>query len=840
MPRIVFDGIFTGGTGFLLVDAFAKATVLLCLAAFLATVLRHSAAAVRHRLWSLALCGVILLPLLSLAFPGWTIPALPATTGSVATSAYREDRTTKLKASQEVSPGGSEDIPEIRQPTNPSRRATARQSFGTTDDAQRVWGWLISLWLLGFLVFALPVLTAVLRNEWRRRHAGLVLDQNWLSLLDAVRRQLTLHRQVELRTTSEPCVPVTWGVLRPVVLLPDRAEQWPEPTRRLVLLHELTHVKRWDVGYQLIGRLAAAIYWFHPLAWYALHRLRTECECACDDHVVHLGVRRIDYAQQLVDLARALRGTGLSAAVPLTRKTTLEQRIRALLDDRRAHQPLSHGAAKVLLACGLVVLTGLAVVHLGPLAAGQQPGRSPGSAAAVNSARSDPPAPSANGFIHETYTFPITVTGRALDPAGKPVPGAHVYLVSRRADYKRIAETITDAGGRYEFRNVPLPIERANTVTGRDLGVFQVFGSAEGHGFGWRPEKVFYPQPKPANIANQVEHRDPPGHFEAEDSIALDLTLPPPARLAGVIIDDRGKALENVHLEIRECEYLKVIDNVFPGWKLDALNETDSVPTAIKVRTTDTRGRFEFNGLPVDCRFWIHVRAKNFPWRSFFAATTDGPQPDHDGAPVLTGEIKLVMETAIDVPIKMVFGDTGTPAPKVAVQAAAGLVNVLETTDGQGQATLRLPPGKYRMENLPARGTPYLVTEGELIVGTTPSAKPFVASLRPAGIVEVTVLDAETGAGIPDVDVWQAAADGRRERLVYRSWEVATRIAWAESPRTDEHGKLRALVEPGKLRIGVGLESYPRSHEVVEAGGQDLECRPGETVSLKFTLRKHR
>ena len=116
-----------------------------------------------------------------------------------------------------------------------------------------------------------------------------------------------------------PLIPMTWGVLRPVVLLPEQAQQWPEPARRLVLLHELAHIKRWDVGFQLIGRLATAVYWFHPLAWYALHRLRAECECACDDYVVHLGARRTDYAQQLVELARSLRAASLTAAVPLTR-----------------------------------------------------------------------------------------------------------------------------------------------------------------------------------------------------------------------------------------------------------------------------------------------------------------------------------------------------------------------------------------------------------------------------------------------------------------------------------------------------------------------------------------
>ena len=114
-----------------------------------------------------------------------------------------------------------------------------------------------------------------------------------------------------------------------------------------------------------------------------------------------------------------------------------------------------------------------------------------------------------------------------------------------------------------------------------------------------------------------------------------------------------------------------------------------------------------------------------------------------------------------------------------------------------------------------------------------------MAKLRPAGILEVTVVDAETGAGVPDVDLWQQTdPDGHRQLLYFRSWEVATRIAWVERPRTDARGKLRALVEPGKHRIGVGLESYPRGQQAVESGGQEVEFRPGETVQLKFTMRK--
>ncbi len=454
---------------------------------------------------------------------------------------------------------------------------------------------------------------------------------------------------------------------------------------------------------------------------------------------------------------------------------------------------------------------------------------------------SPPRAPAPSPPLPRVYTHPITVTGRAFDPDGKPVAGATVYLISRRADYKRIAETRTDADGRYAFRDALLPIQRADTVTERDSGVFQVFGQADGLGFAWRPEKWYEPRPRLPNLPQTPDFRDPPSHYEADAPIVLDLHYTPAARFSGTIADDRGNPLPNVRLEIRGCESLHTVDNVITGWTLGALNEPDSVPPSVKVRTTDARGRFEFTDLPEDCRFSIGVRAQGFPNRWISAATTQEPQPDHDGGPVYTGDFRLTLETALDVPISMVFADTGKPAPKVLVQAVRGLVNVAKTSDDQGHATLRLPPGTYRMENWPAVGTPYLPTECKLVVTEQSPASPFVASLRRAAEIEVTVVDAATGTGIPGVDLWQRADAGRpRERLVVRSFELATRVARRDSPRTDARGKARAFVEPGKHRIGVGLEAYPPGAQVVEADGQDVECRAGETATLKFTLRSGR
>ena len=72
-------------------------------------------------------------------------------------------------------------------------------------------------------------------------------------MLADVSAQLSLRRLVELRSSRETDVPLSYGFLRPVVLLPAESSEWSGERRRVVLLHELIHVKRLDALFCLIG-----------------------------------------------------------------------------------------------------------------------------------------------------------------------------------------------------------------------------------------------------------------------------------------------------------------------------------------------------------------------------------------------------------------------------------------------------------------------------------------------------------------------------------------------------------------------------------------------------------
>lgn len=165
-------------------------------------------------------------------------------------------------------------------------------------------------------------------------------------------------------------MPMTWGALRPVVLLPAVARSWPAARRREVLLHELAHVRRGDWAARLMAALICAMHWFNPLAWLAARRLRDEQELACDDAVLASGARPSDYAAHLLDVARGLRTPFVTAGatVAMARPSQLTGRLLAVLDDSRAHVAgASIRSARAVWCAGL-----LAVLPLGAAAPGVQ------------------------------------------------------------------------------------------------------------------------------------------------------------------------------------------------------------------------------------------------------------------------------------------------------------------------------------------------------------------------------------------------------------------------------------------------------------------------------------
>jgi len=223
------------------------------------------------------------------------------------------------------------------------------------------------------------------------------------------------RRVVVLRSHTENA-PMTWGFGRPVILLPDEAEGWQPDRLRAVLLHELAHIHRGDYLAQILGRLACAVYWFHPLVWIAARRLRVEGEHACDDLVLQCDSRPSDYASHLLAIARGRRvSSGLStASVPMARISQLEGRLRAILDHSRNRRIVTRREVRLFGLFIAISLLSLSAVRPGPrIALGQT---SPTQAIA-----------------RETQDVPtMQVTGQVRDGKGQPIANAGVVILGRR------------------------------------------------------------------------------------------------------------------------------------------------------------------------------------------------------------------------------------------------------------------------------------------------------------------------------------------------------------------------------------------------------------------------
>lgn len=193
--------------------------------------------------------------------------------------------------------------------------------------------------------------------------AGEPADSRWLALLTnaASAHEIASHA-VTLRFSRSCRVPMTWGVRRPIILLPASARRWSASRGRAVLLHELAHVMERDATFRLAIAALGVLLWFHPAIWLVAARLASASEEEADDHVLQRGVRPSDYAELLADTLSMVRGPRWASALGGATHSQLRARLARVVDvDRPLGAPGRRVvAAAILLALGAVVPAGTA------------------------------------------------------------------------------------------------------------------------------------------------------------------------------------------------------------------------------------------------------------------------------------------------------------------------------------------------------------------------------------------------------------------------------------------------------------------------------------------------
>lgn len=385
-----------------------KATLFLALTAGAAYALRRYSAAVRHHVWTLGIVGSLTLPLLTLLLPSWhsTVLGNAAKLWGPAHAAAQNPAFPKL-------PGMTIDA------------ATASPFSGQLSKLT------LLLWLLGALFVMLQLVGALVRLAWVSARSTPVVGDDWGQMVLGFCKPLGIARRVQLLQCADTwSMPLTWGVVRPRIVLPAGAKEWSPDRRRVVLSHELAHIARHDWLVQICAELARSLYWFHPLVWHATASLRNESERACDDAVLNVGINASDYANQLLDLARTLRNAhrGGSAALAIARPSNLERRFIAMLNPTLNRRKLYPGARLLVRIAALCLLLPLAALRL--------------------------PGQNLSGKF----------TGTILDPSGGAIPNATIIMTNHKGNSCAPSQalppctvdmTTSDADGGFVFKALP-------------------------------------------------------------------------------------------------------------------------------------------------------------------------------------------------------------------------------------------------------------------------------------------------------------------------------------------------------------------------------------------------
>jgi len=346
-------------------DVTLKVTILLAAAGIARLLLRRMSAAGRHALTTLALAGAALLPLLAPLVPRLRVPLLayPFPKPGI-------ERPAPAVAREEVAKGKPEDF---RGASSFAASRTVRRSEPAVSGGaaipsrsfeqpiaspRRPMTWpqtAFVVWALGAAYALARLATGTMRVRHIARHARPVFDLDWILAKDELSQRLGLTGPVRLLKSDGVAVAMTYGAAPPLLLLAADADRWTPERRRLVLLHELAHVKRRDWISLLLAEVVRAIYWFHPLVWGAVGLARKDCEKACDDLVLAFGTKPSVYAAHLLGIVRSLpRRPRLLPAVPMARPSQFESRMRAILDGRRPRRGLSAVEAS-LIGAGMFV-----------------------------------------------------------------------------------------------------------------------------------------------------------------------------------------------------------------------------------------------------------------------------------------------------------------------------------------------------------------------------------------------------------------------------------------------------------------------------------------------------
>jgi beta-lactamase regulating signal transducer with metallopeptidase domain len=764
MPTTWFELAFASLSHSELLAWLVKLTAL-CLAAAVAVALfQRRSPALAHHIWIWAIIGICLLPLLTLIVPQWSLRVMPEAEDERQTVRRADDRV----ASADNLPSGALPEIELRESnegkasqaptTSPSPVSTfgGKQAEDTAESplsqvsvettkapSSSGSGWFHLGWpqttcliwafgafgLLTRLAFALLEMTRLVKRSPQA-------SPELRSTVDEIAESLQVLQRYNVRTLASAAMPMACWLGRWLILLPEDIVDWPADIRRTVIAHELGHIARRDAWSDFLVQIVWRTVWFHPLLWLARHSVPRLRERACDEWVLSTGrIGPREYADHLLEVVTRCAQPVTTMAPAMARGHELERRLRAIVSTRPFSWSRGPAARIVTVACCLLLSGLLAATRAAPTSPLPGSGEQMGSASSVILRRSaEPVAADAPA---------ITVSGVVVTPEGKPVPEAivllraespHFYSMGLQHGRQLLAETRTDAQGRFLLEKIGIPLRHASQIKQllANQGGARLLVWADGRALAWAEVKGL------------------------TQKAPLRIVLAPEAKVMGVVHDKTGKGVGGVRITMagitKETNYSNQM--FLEGDDLRLFFMEGSPEGTL----TNKDGRFALHHLPTDRRIAVHLTKPGWEGQSLFVDTGDSGSKEMNSNPGNKDKPTPVQHSPMDMTIEAgqvaevrVLDHTGHPVPGGGIQvsdsknfgAGWGDVNL------RGEAQICIAkPGIYAFTYT---GDPLTA---ELGTRVTAEFKPNDKSRRvelwlpESKWLSGKVLDAETGKGI--------------------------------------------------------------------------------------------
>jgi beta-lactamase regulating signal transducer with metallopeptidase domain len=208
------------------------------------------------------------------------------------------------------------------------------------------------VWFIGMCICGLFFLLMYFRNRREFRTSLPITEDRITTWM----MNHTLRRHIQIRQSDRIQTPLTYGIIRPIILLPKGTEQLDELHLQFILTHEYVHIRRFDALTKLVFIAALCVHWFNPLVWIMVMLANRDLELSCDETVIRLsgGSTKLKsaYAMTLLDLETEKRSFS-----PLTshfNKNIMKERMVSIMKAKRTS--IFSLSAAILVVAGIAIM----------------------------------------------------------------------------------------------------------------------------------------------------------------------------------------------------------------------------------------------------------------------------------------------------------------------------------------------------------------------------------------------------------------------------------------------------------------------------------------------------